>query len=274
MVIAQRTTRTVTGIALLAALAACGDDGSAPDTSGKPAADTDRTYVVTGVTEKGAPKDLVKGTEIRLRFEGDTLTLTAGCNTMSGAFTLDGTRLTVEQMSMTEMGCDPPRMDQDSWLAGLFEKPVQFTDGGTGAVISGDTVLAITDRETVSPDKPLVGTTWVLDTTFENGGDGVASSVPASAKATLTLEGSGDFTAQYGCGSTLSGTVDEKGESLTWSVTASGIADCVRPYPGSDEAGAAMQEVLDGETTFRIEENTLTITHGDRGLGFHAAATG
>jgi heat shock protein HslJ len=43
-----------------------------------------------------------------------TLTGSSGCNRFSGSFRTDGDRITIGQLAMTEMGCEPDRMAQEA----------------------------------------------------------------------------------------------------------------------------------------------------------------
>lgn len=265
-------TRTTTTLALLpvllVALAACGDQGKTDGGLKAGGDDLDGiTYVVTGVTEDGRARPLVRDTEIRLRFADGQLGLSAGCNTMGGAYRLEGSSLTVEPLSMTEMGCDQPRMEQDAWVAGLFESPVQLTTGPDAAIISGGTVLSIADRETVSPDVPLVGTKWLLDTMIEGTGpDGAASSVPGDAVAYLEFREGKAFV--YDSCNRGSGPAEVTGDAIVFGDRAQTLRGC--KGDGRDQVQRAFSEVLAGETTFTIEEKSLRITGGDRALGFRA----
>lgn len=252
--------RTVTAL-LIVLVAGCGQQGSTR--SQQTTNLGTRTFVVTGVTVEGAPRALVENTRIRLAFSGDQLTLTAGCNTMSGRYSLDGTRLVVSAMSITDMGCAKPLMDQDSWLAGLFAKPVQFTDGDNGAVISGHTVLAITARANVSPDRPLVGTKWLLETVYAGQS---AGSVPHGLVAWVVFEPDGTFRASDGLNDG-GGHVRIAGAELTFGDVSWTAVGCIGP---SDCSVVTATRVFSGTTTFEITENHLTLTHGRDGLGFRA----
>jgi heat shock protein HslJ len=216
------------------------------------------TYVVTGITQAGRPRRVVRGSELRLAFEGRQLRLTGGCNTMSGAYALEGSRLTVEGLSMTEMGCEQPLLDQDSWLAGLFEKPVQLTTGHDAALIAGDVVLALADREAVHPDRPLAGTRWVLDGIVDGS---TASSVPEGTSARLEVRGRWARVLD-GCDDVAAtGTVS--GSTITWG-PGRGTLDACTP-------NAASLGLDVGDTaTYVITEDVLRITDGDRGLTFRA----
>jgi len=254
----------VLGVVLLS----CGDRGGA-DATGPRDGDQklDITYVVTGVTDGGQPRALVKGSEIRLRFEDGRLGISAGCNSMGGTYALDGTRLTVSDLSMTEMGCDAPLMEQDTWVAGLFGRAVQLTTGANASLISGEVVLTLADREQVSPDVALTGTTWVLDSLGTNGDDGAVSSVPQGVVATVTFEDDATVLVNDGCNGG-GGPVVVEGDTIRWGDRTTDLKACVDP--GVTEVSQAVAAVLSGTTTFSIEEKSLTITKGDRFLGFRA----
>ncbi|MFL6024569.1 MAG: META domain-containing protein [Marmoricola sp.] len=257
----------------LAALSGCGDNGGRRDL--KASVDPGLgpvTYVVSGVTVDGKPHPLVDGTEVRIRFADARVTLSAGCNTMSGTYQLEESRLTVADLATTDMGCPQARAEQDSWLAGLFAKPVQLTTGDEPAIVSGSTVLTMADREKVSPDKPLVGTRWTLDTLIQ---DEVASSLPARAAGTLTFTSPTGFSANVPCGTSPSGTYTLDGDRISFESTGAGIADCFGTNPDIEgDNGAvtrAFDQVLGANATWSIEENRLTITRDGHGLGFTAA---
>jgi heat shock protein HslJ len=251
-------------VAGVLALAGCGEDTGDDDVAGNEPQGTTLagTYVVTKITDGGQPHDLVPRSQVRLTFEDGTLGLQAGCNSMSGDYEVAGDRLTVGPIGGTEMGCEPPLMAQDTWLAGLFAAPVTVgTDPLT--LTAGNVVLTLADRETVSPDRPLVGTTWQLDGLVT--GDAV-SSVPNGVEATLTI--SEDGSAVFGTGCNGAGATVEVGEgTIAWSDVVTEDKAC--PGPAS-EVEQLVLAVLDGATTYTIEERSLTITNGDRGLNYRA----
>lgn len=254
----------VLGVVLLS----CGDRDDAPGPGTEPGQTRlDVTYVVTGVTDGGEPRSLVQGSEIRLRFDGDRLGISAGCNAMGGTYTLDGTRLTVSALSMTEMGCDAPLMEQDTWVAGLFERDVQLTRGAEASLISGEVVLTLADREQVSPDRPLVGTKWVLDSIGSDGADGAVSSVPAGVTAWITLGRDGTFTVNDGCNGGGGNWVDDT-DAVIFSDLVTDLRACVDP--AVQEVAAAVRKVLDGTVGFVLEERALRLSGPGGHLGFRA----
>jgi heat shock protein HslJ len=242
------------------ALAGCGEEQAPPADDVVGASPPAGTYVVTGITDGGQPRALVPGSQVRISFTDGNLGLQAGCNSMSGTFQLDDGTLKVGPMGGTEMGCPEPLMAQDTWLAGLFGVPVKVgTDPLT--LTSGDVVLTLVDRETASPDLPLVGTRWVLDGLIQ--GDS-ASSVPGTLTAEITLPEKGEVVLDTGCNSGSGAVVAGEG-TLSFGQLMLTKKACTKDN-GSVEG--AFQSVLDGETTYEIEEHSLTIMKGDQGLMF------
>ncbi|RNL79827.1 META domain-containing protein [Nocardioides marmorisolisilvae] len=258
-----RRALTVLLLTALAALSGCGDNGGRRDLD----ASVDPglgpvTYVVTSVTEHGKAHPLVDGTEIRIRFADARVTLTAGCNTMSGGYQLEESRLTLDKLATTDMGCDQARMDQDTWLAGLFDQPVQLITGDQPTIVAGSTVLAMADRENVHPDRPLLGTTWQLDTIID--GD-VASSVPSDRTASLRIVGR-ELRAKDGCNDGT-GTVVVRNGLIAFA----DVDFTRRPCPSSAQVVPELEPFLSGSGSYVITENRLTITRDGHGLGFTAA---
>lgn len=260
--------RWAVALVAMIALAGCGEDtGDTRDDGDTGAANGDGAprlageYVVTGVTEGGDARGLVSGTQARLTFDEGTLGIQAGCNHLSGDYTLDGDRLTVGPIGGTEMGCPQDRMDQDTWLAGLFAEPVTVAEGPL-TLTAGDVVLTLAEREAVSPDAAVTGTRWVLDGFVD--GD-AASSVPGGVEAWLMIT-DGRARVMPGC-NTGQGDVTVAGDTLDWGPLGLTRMAC----PGDrGEVERRVLSVLDGHTAYTIEEHSLTITKGEHGLTFRA----
>lgn len=221
------------------------------------------SYVVTRITDSGAARPLVPGSQLRLQFAEGRLTAMAGCNTMSGPFVLDGQRVTVGGLASTEMGCSPALMAQDTWVAGLFAHPVRINLGKDATLTSGSVVLSLADRRTVSPDRPLVGTKWLLDTVYDGA---TASSVPKGDVAWVEFNRDGTVSVNDGLNDG-SGKVRVAGDRVTFADLAWTAVGCA----GSCTVGN-FAEVFSGTSTFSITEGRLTLTHGAAGLGFRAVA--
>jgi heat shock protein HslJ len=179
-----RATRLV--VAALVVLVGCGEDG--PVTAARSL--QDRTFLSESVTERGVDRPLIAGTPIRLAFGTDGgVTLTAGCNTLGSDVDITEDRLVVGELSSTEIGCDQPRHDQDSWLAGILAADPGYTlDGDHLTLTSGPTTIALLDRRVADPDRPLEGTvcSWTASSTATP----PARRPPASAPHFESVEGS------------------------------------------------------------------------------------
>lgn len=274
-------------LALVMVLGACGNDDetSADETSGDEPSDlapggrdgdgdgalgdlTGRVFLSSAVTEDGQPRPLVEGTQIRIEFSEDGRVIAnAGCNTMTGEATVDGDRLMAGQLATTEMGCDPPRHEQDSWLSDLFAaNPTYELDGDQLRLTSGATVLELVDRTTADPDRPLEDTVWQLDGIVD--GDAV-SSVPGETPATLKIVGGNIEIADTGCnGGGGSVEIDADASELTVGPVIWTMMACGEP---SMTIERAFSDVLEGTIAYDIEAGTLTLSHPDgQGLMFEA----
>lgn len=253
----------VLGVVLLS----CGDRGGADVGPGDEPGSLSITYVVTGATDGGQPRVLAPGSEIRFRFDGDRLGITAGCNTMGGTYTLEGTRLTVADLAMTEMACAAPLMEQDAWVASLLARDVQLLRGEAPSLISGDVVLTLADRKQVAPDQPLVGTAWIVDAIGSGGVDGAVSSVPQGVVARVMLTPDGAVQVFDGCNGG-SGPVTVEEDTISWGQIEYALASC--SDTDAVAVARAVREVLVGTTTFTLAEKSLTITRGERFVTFRA----
>ncbi|ADB35048.1 protein of unknown function DUF306 Meta and HslJ [Kribbella flavida DSM 17836] len=242
-------------------LSACGDESGA----GGSATLSGKTYLSLAVTEDGKPKKLAPNTRIRLEFLDDgRLAATAGCNSIGGKARTGGGKLSVDELAVTEMGCDAPRHAQDTWLVQLLQSdPSWTTEADKLTITSGSTVLQLQDRETATPDVALDGTRWTLDTVIT----GELASTPGAANAHLTISGE-RVTGATGCNE-LQGIVARSGDKLTF-----GELGTTRRACDGDAAALekTMLSTLNSEVSYSIEANRLRLRKADgSGLDFTAA---
>lgn len=254
-----RAVITILGVLLLAG---CAQEvsGAGPNELGLQG----RTFLSTAVTEDGKPRPLVDGTRIELTFHDDgRFSARAGCNILGAdSISTDDGVLTIDSLFQTGMGCDPPRHEQDEWLASVLTAKPAWTLDSTSLVLETDSVaIMLQDREVVFPDLELEGTRWTLDTLVD--GD-VASSMPQGISGSLRFV-NGRVQVDTGCnrGTTtyeLTGTTIRFGElGLTRKMC-------------TPEAGRVQKHVVDvlsGEVTYEIESSRLTLGHGNKELGLH-----
>jgi heat shock protein HslJ len=262
----RRALAAVSLALLVGGVTACGDDTVDPVSSGEPpttvpAPQLDgRSFLSTG----SSGFVIVPGTTIRVGFDDGNVSASAGCNQMGGAYSVVDGRLLVESLSMTEMGCDQPLMDQDTRLVELLTgSPSLTVDGNTLTLASDTASITFLDREVADPDRPLEETRWIVDTILE--GD-AASSIPAGAVASITIS-DGRASVEAGC-NTGSASVEVGDGTITFGPLALTRMAC-------DEAKMSLERAvvaaIDGQTaTVEIEAARLTLTAGTRGLGLVA----
>lgn len=241
-------------VVLLAGLMLAAGCGSEPGAGGSDSL-RGRTFLSTAVTEDGRAKPLAGDSRVSLWFADDgRLVANAGCNTMQGPVDTGDGRLGVEDLSMTEMGCDAARHKQDEWLAKLLAaKPTWRLAQDTLTLESGTTTVTLLDKQTAQPDLALTGTRWTLDTVVE--GD-VASNTAGSDKAYLVFADD-RVTGSTGCNQ-LSGTAAVDGATITFGPigrTRKGCPD------GLADVERAVLAVLDGTVGFEIDSTRLTLKH-------------
>jgi heat shock protein HslJ len=218
------------------------------------------TYLSTDVD--GA--DLVPETRVRLAFQDGNLNASAGCNIMGGVYTIDGDRITTTQLSMTEMGCDEPRAQQDEWLARFLSSAVQFTlDADTLMLTDGTVTIELLDEEVATPDQPLEGTHWMLDGMIS--GDTV-SSVPAGVTASIRIV---DGRADVGAGCNQGGgSAEVTPDTITFGPLMLTKMAC---EAGASAVESAVVTVLSGPVPYTIDGDRLTLITEGAGLSFRAA---
>lgn len=245
----------VAPLALLLSVTGCGQ----PAASGGPASETNplagHTFLSTATTTAGKPHELLADTRVSLRFTDDgRLLANAGCNKLSGAVKVSDDRIEIDQLAMTEMGCDPPRHQQDEWLSGVLHGNLSWSIAEAELVIkAGDTELTLLDREVAEPDLPVVGTTWTVTTL--NDGD-TASSVPSSATATMVFD-KDRVAVSAGCNSGTAG-YELTGDTITFNRLTMTLKACAAEIMKLEEAVLA---VADGKTTFDVDAAKLTLEH-------------
>jgi heat shock protein HslJ len=235
----------------------CGDDefGGSRDELQLP---NGRTFLSTSVTEGGDSRPLIEGTTIRLEFAGGGLRVHAGCNHIGfSEARQEGDRLVTDQMSFTEMGCGRERADQDEWLANfLTSEPTMRLDGDSLWLTSQDTTIELLDIEVATPDRPLVGTRWRINTVIDGRSE---NSYNSEAEAYLIFGDDGTVQGRTACNS-FGARYEVDGSKLS-------VSRLVTTAVACGGYGAIIEEalfrVLRGNSTIDIETSQLTLTSAD-----------
>jgi len=218
-----------------------------------------RTFLSTKTDGRG----LVAGSRVRLSFRDGTIGASAGCNSMGGAYAVDGGVLRAPQLATTEMACDPALMAQDQWLASLLDGAAVTLDGDTLTLAKDGVTLTLVDREVADPDRPLIGTRWVVDGLVSGG---TVSSVPAGLEAALTFS-DGQVAVEAGCNSG-SGAATIADRTIAFGQIALTAMACPEPAMALEQAVVA---ALGPRVGYSIEADVLTLDAGGIGLTLRAA---
>jgi len=250
---------TIATVTILGACSAAGTPAS-PSASALTPALAGRTFLSTDIQGQ----TLVPGTRVTLTFKDDgSLGASGGCNSMGGAYAINGDRLTTSQMFMTEMGCAEPRMQQDQWLSTFLSDVVFTLDGDTLTLDGGSATLTLVDKAVATPDQPIEGTLWVVDGIVT--GEAV-SSVPAGVTASIRIA-DGQAEVRFGC-NTGGGPVEVTSDTLTFGPMISTKMAC---EPNAMAMETAVSTVLAGTVPYSIDADTLTLDASANGLILRAA---
>lgn len=252
--------RLAVSLIVLAGLgvAACGSDDSGGSSgsvaSGNepgPAADVpaaadldNRSFLSSEVTGH----ELVDGTQIQLAFEANAVAANAGCNGLSGGFSIDEDAFTAGPFAMTQMACDQALMDQDMWLGEFLSGLPRISLVGTTLTLQGTDATVVFEE---LQNAPVEGTTWIVSGTVANE---AVSSVPAGAEASLVFT-DGSVQVHTGC-NTGSGDAEVAVVGINFGPIATTRMACT---PELNELEASVLAVLDGDVAYQVTGDTLSL---------------
>jgi heat shock protein HslJ len=226
-----------------------------------------RTFWLESATVGGAPRELAGGgAAIELSFERDRLAAQPGCNGASGGYTLeDGHIVLSGPMQQTMMMCeDAALVEQDTWFVAFLEaKPLVTLDGDAITLTSADTELQGRDKEVASPDLPLEGTEWRIESRIDGGGpDGAVSSELWMEESTLVFEPGGRLQGSTACDGVLgTWTLDEATGAMAIALEPHG------PCQSPDDPGKGEEQTFTAlagdDLTLAIDADQATLTHPD-----------
>lgn len=217
--------------------------------------------LVEGVGPDG-PIPLVDGWPITLTFEGDSVGGRAACNGYGGTYSIDGSSLSIGEISWTAMGCEPDvAASEAGFLAALpAVDTIEIVDDRLQ--LTGEGAKLTFALEAPVPASDLVGQLWLLDTLIQ--GD-TASSV-AGDRATLFLDAEGNVSGGTGCRSFTGSYIINGGSVLFPSFGMQG--ECPAQLAAQDNL---VVTVLGDGFTAEIDGDRLTLTSvGNEGLGYRA----
>ncbi|QIV85042.1 META domain-containing protein [Mycolicibacterium frederiksbergense] len=241
-------------VLLLAALvtAGCASTVAAEETSPE-----GRTFVSVSVAGEQIPG----GGPLTLSFADGQLSAYAGCNRGSGPVDLADGHLST-RLATTMMGCPPPYGDADAWMGRLLEaRPAWSLSADTLTLTTDAATVTLRDKAVVDPDRPLVGTTWRVESLVS--ADAVMTSATLEqVTPTLTIGPDQAVTGWTGC-HTFYARAEVTGsaaETVTFGPINVGGPVC----PGEiGDIEQSILRVLDGSVQAVVDADQLRLTGAD-----------
>lgn len=191
-------------------------------------------------------RNLVPGTSVTLRFEGDRVTGTDGCNRYTAAYTSAGTSLRISSPgASTRRACPEPVTAQATAFSSALLQARGYRVDATHLELlaEGGAVLA-----TFTPQsRTLAGTSWSV--TGYNNGKQAVTSVMNGTTLTMTFSADGKVNGSSGC-NTYSGTYAAQGGTLTFGPAATTRRACTRP-----------ERIMEQEQQFLKTLGTIATAH-------------
>jgi heat shock protein HslJ len=203
----------------------------------------------------------VMGTEVRVFFRDHEAGFSAGCNSHSGSFTLEGSELVVTSLGSTNIGCMASLQAQDEWLADFFTSSPRLTLSGNQLLLEGDEAsLLFVDREVADPDRVLTSGTWIVDSLIQGG----VAQAGFPVEPTVRFDTQGNVQVFTGCNSG-SGDYEVMGNELTLigMIYTEEVCNEVQSIPVEEHIEQVLQ---DGILSFQIEAARLTLMRADIGI--------
>ncbi|HUF94996.1 MAG TPA: META domain-containing protein [Acidimicrobiia bacterium] len=200
---------------------------------------------------------------VTIEFTAEHVGGTAACNSYGGTFDASTGAITISELAITEMACDPPEtMELERAYIEALLAVSEATIEGTTLTLSGPEATLEFEALPPVPTADLLGTVWVLDGLVS--GDSVSS--VAGDRATLEVFSDGSLLGSTGC-RTLTGTYVESAGSIETPTLA---ADGECPDDLFDQDSQVIS-VLEGPFQAEVDGQSLTLTRsGGEGLTYRS----
>lgn len=226
-------------------------------------ASLDGDWLLQAGTNQGQPVPIVAGSPINLKIDGTQAGGTAACNHYGGKIHVSGSSVSFSEMAQTEMACIDDRImaSEAAYMTALL-KVTTAERSGNALVLSGPGVELRFALIPPVANAGLVGTTWVLDSLIS--GDAVSSTV--GDRATLQFSADGTFEASTGCRD-VTGRYTVEGNQVQATLDPYDTFACGNGVGNQDDH---VLEVISNGFSAATKGDSLTLTAGDKGLGYRA----
>lgn len=261
-------------VLVLVLLGGCGDDtpDDPTDEPGSPpravplTADSPLLESGSFASTEVVGHDLVADSTIQLGFDGETMSVAAGCNTQFGAFTVeDGILRWSDEPAATMMMCEDDLAEQDEWLRGLLTAGVAATTDGVALELAAPddgTTIALEPVPEVDLEN-LLGRTWSVVGTLT---DATTSRLPQRVRTPRLVVGA-DGLARLDTGCNTGRTrVSVDRVSVTFSPPTTTRVACPEPDSVIEQI---VLSVVDGRSDYvRFDGSILFLLKDSAGLVF------
>lgn len=230
--------------------------------SGSGTTSLDGEWLLQAGTNQGQAVPIVAGSKITLKIDGNQAGGSAACNLYGGTIQVNGSSIAISALSMTEMACQENVMASESAYLAALPRATMAARSGNGLLLTGPQVEL---RFTLVPEVAnanVVGTTWLLESLIT--GEAVSSTV--GERVTLQLSGDGRLTASTGC----------RDVTGSYSISDGQVQVTLDPYDtigcaaGVGDQDEHILEVLSHGFGISVDGDRLTLTAGDKGIGYRA----
>lgn len=262
----MKATAVILVVLLLAGCArlAPGAGGSTtPEPSAPANPDVVGAWVLVQGRHDGASIQVPDGWRVTLNLSADGEVGGQACNHYGGTYELDGGRISLSAMSMTEMACQEPMMTVEAAYHAALASTSEVARVGDRLTLRGEGTELVFELLPPVPDAALQDTAWVLESLIQ--GEAVSS---VQGQPDLRLNADGSLSGSSGCRE-FSGEYVVVGDEVEVTSLVTTDQACASELQAQD---AFVLGVLEGGFTVTIEGDRLTLGKADgTGLSYRAA---
>jgi putative lipoprotein len=229
-----------------------------------------KTWTLRAYTLGGTETRVTADPRPTISFDGSRAAGSTGCNQYGGAYTVDGTVLTIRQVAQTLRACAEPVARLESAFTQILQNVNQFNVGGdtlTLTTATGNTLVfganGAGNPATAATGNPrLAGTNWQLARYTLNR---ATVTVAAARAPSLSFDTAGRVSGSTGCNRFTGGYSSSIAGVLTFTAFATTRVACLGEGANLERA---FLTIVRGVTRYSGDAGTITLTSGAGSLVF------
>jgi heat shock protein HslJ len=233
-----------------------------------PGGDLEGAWRLTSGSVDGQAIPLPAPVSISLKLTGTDVSGSSGCNGYGGSMQVNGDRISFGSLSQTDMGCPEPLATAERLFMGALARVERGSRDGARLRLSGQGVDLAFARIVPTPNSPLIGVLWRLDTIVDGG---TAMSTVGSDQATLQFGDDGQVRGSTAC------------HDFVAAFSGAAASASIQPVrPASNGCGGPFGEIeqavlatMGSGATAHVEQDRLVVDGPNgRGLVYRAVGAG